>query len=435
MQKKKKAIVWFTTNLRVNDNILLQTACANHDQVIAVYCFDNELFSGNQYGFKKIEKYRAKFLIESVTELKKNLAKIDIPLFTYYGSLDKTISYLCELFQADSLYVQKEFTFEEVRAIEKVKLNLPEFTLLIPLYDQFLFHPEDVEFKIKDIPEVFSDFRRVTEKNTHVRGINSIQGTGTKIKFENNTQIPTLSDLGYDEFEIHKYSAFPFKGGERQALKRLNDYFFVTKMLSNYKKTRNGLLGINYSSKFSPWLANGSMSARTIFNNVKKFESEFGSNQSTYWLIFELIWRDYFKYLSLKHGNQLFAIKGFKNLSLNMTHDQDKLQSWIHGYTHEPFVNANMIELKQTGWMSNRGRQNVASFFSKELLLDWRIGAAYFECMLIDYDVHSNYANWQYVSGVGNDPRNRKFNIGLQANRYDPHGQFQRRWLQPTLFN
>ncbi|TCP25914.1 DNA photolyase-like FAD binding protein [Tenacibaculum skagerrakense] len=93
-----------------------------------------------------------------------------------------------------------------------------------------------------------------------------------------------------------------------------------------------------------------------------------------------------------------------------------------------------MIELKETGWMSNRGRQNVASYFAKELQLDWRIGASYFESMLIDYDVHSNYGNWKYVSGVGNDPRDRKFNIQLQADRYDKNGNYQRTWLQTTLF-
>ena len=93
-----------------------------------------------------------------------------------------------------------------------------------------------------------------------------------------------------------------------------------------------------------------------------------------------------------------------------------------------------MLELKHTGWMSNRGRQNVASFFSKNMLLDWRIGAAYFESLLIDFDVHSNYGNWMYVSGVGNDPRDRKFNVDLQAKRYDANNKFQNLWLQPSLF-
>ena len=93
-----------------------------------------------------------------------------------------------------------------------------------------------------------------------------------------------------------------------------------------------------------------------------------------------------------------------------------------------------MIELKETGWMSNRGRQNVASYFAKELLLDWRIGAAYFESLLLDYDVHSNYGNWMYVAGVGNDPRDRKFNTQLQAERYDSNHKFRNLWLEKTLF-
>ena len=84
--------------------------------------------------------------------------------------------------------------------------------------------------------------------------------------------------------------------------------------------------------------------------------------------------------------------------------------------------------------MSNRGRQNVASYLAKTLQMDWRWGAAYFEAMLIDYDVHSNYGNWMYNAGVGNDPRDRVFNLRLQADRYDGNGTFQSMWLQKQLF-
>ena len=84
--------------------------------------------------------------------------------------------------------------------------------------------------------------------------------------------------------------------------------------------------------------------------------------------------------------------------------------------------------------MSNRGRQNVASFLSKQMKIDWRWGAQYFESMLIDYDVHSNYGNWMYNAGVGNDPRDRVFNVRLQAERYDPNNKYQNLWLQNTLF-
>ena len=110
------------------------------------------------------------------------------------------------------------------------------------------------------------------------------------------------------------------------------------------------------------------------------------------------------------------------------------IQAWCNGKTKHEFINSNMNELNKSGWMSNRGRQNVASYFAKDLKINWIIGAAYFESMLIDYDVHSNYGNWMYVSGVGNDPRDRKFNVRLQAERYDSNGKYQRMWNQNTLF-
>lgn len=103
---------------------------------------------------------------------------------------------------------------------------------------------------------------------------------------------------------------------------------------------------------------------------------------------------------------------------------------WAEGQTGIPFVDANMRELNQTGFMSNRGRQNVASFLVNDLGIDWRWGASYFESMLIDYDACSNWGNWMYVAGVGNDPReNRYFNILKQAQNYDKKGEYIRHWI------
>ena len=434
MQLKKKAIVWFTNNLRVQDNTILYEACSNYENVIGIYCFNKKNINKTQFGFKKIEKFRAKFLIESIQNLSQNLKKINIPLFTFLADSEQVIPSFCLKHNATILFFQKETTQEEQETINAVIQKLPEKTVAFSLYDQFLFNPEAIPFSSEKIPEVFSNFRKIVEKKAAVEGIKIIKSKKKTNLIDNDTIIPSLEDLGFQEFENHSNTAFPFKGGESEALNRLDDYFFRTKKLGIYKKTRNGLLGTDYSSKFSPWLANGSISARIIYWEIKKYEQQFGNNQSTYWLIFELIWRDYFKFLSLKHKNNLFNIKGIKQISYNWKNDDKVIRSWINGKTSNAFVNANMLELKHTGWMSNRGRQNVASFFTKELLLDWRIGAAYFESMLIDYDVHSNYGNWQYVAGVGNDPRNRKFNIQLQAERYDPHGKYRSLWLEPTLF-
>ena len=288
---------------------------------------------------------------------------------------------------------------------------------------------------LESIPEVFTVFRKQCEKMSQVRpclGEPKIFDQENLLDIE--PQIPTLEDLGFKMYQTHPNSAFPFKGGSKAGKERIDQYFWETKKLSFYKQTRNGLLGRDYSSKFSGWLANGSLSPREIYWEVKAYEKQVKKNQSTYWMIFELLWRDYFKFISLKHGDQIFQLEGILGKSYKWHTNASSFNQWVQGETSESFVNANMIELKKTGWMSNRGRQNVASFFAKDMLMDWRMGAAYFEAMLIDYDVHSNYGNWMYVSGVGNDPRDRKFNVRGQAERYDEGGKFQRLWNQKSLF-
>ena len=436
MQQKQNntALVWFRNNLRVNDNNSLTKATENHDNVIAVFFFDPKFFNKDRFGFRKTEKFRAQFLLESIKNLEENLAKLNITLLTYFESPEERISQLCSEFSINTIYTQKEWTPEELLSNRGIQKSLVESIKIIEGFDQFLYHPEHVTSNFSKIPDVFTVFRKKIEKYVSVLP----EVKPTLMPLDNllsvSTKIPTIEDLGYSTFEASPKTAFPFKGGEDTALKRLHYYFFETKKVSFYKKTRNGLVGIDYSTKFSSWLANGSISPKTIYWNLKNFEEQHGKNQSTYWVIFELIWRDYFKYISLKYDAKIFKIGGILDRDYEWKNNQNTIQKWIDGETHDSFVNANMIELKETGWMSNRGRQNVASYFAKELLQDWRIGAAYFESMLIDYDVHSNYGNWMYVAGVGNDPRDRKFNVKLQADRYDNNHSFRNLWLQKTLF-
>ena len=435
MQKTKDNtnLVWFRNDLRTIDNAVLAEACKNGNRIIAVYCFDPKYFEINKHGFKITEKYRAKFLIETIIDLKQQLTNLNIDLLVYNDKPETIIPNICKYYSITDIYLQNDWTKDEVRTENSVKSKLNNVKFH-SIYNQFLYHPEDINFEISKTPHVFTVFRKKLEKYVAIREEATIVKLPNSNRLENSTQIPTLTDLGFEDFNTHPHSVFPFKGGEAEALKRLNDYFFNTKKLGFYKKTRNGLVGVDYSSKFSPWLANGSISARTIYWKVKQFENEHFKNESTYWLIFELIWRDYFKYISLKHGSQIFKREGILQKEYDWSTNQNQIKKWINGETPSDFVNANMIELKQTGWMSNRGRQNVASYFAKELKLDWRIGAAYFESLLIDYDVHSNYGNWMYVAGVGNDPRDRKFNVQLQADRYDENGTFRKIWLQPSLF-
>ena len=428
-------LVWFRNDLRVTDNTSLSLAC-HGEKVIAVYFFDPRHYGIGDFGFKKTEKYRAKFLLETVTELQQSLHELNISLLVFHDKPEDIMPKLVAEHRIENIYLQKEWTRDENRVFDAVIANVPALVNFEESYDQFLFHPEDVPYdNFQNIPQVFTQFRKKCEKYSKVRpeaGAPKPMPQENCIK--NTTKIPTLKNLGLSEFEVDSRTAFPFKGGERQGNNRIQGYFWETKKLASYKKTRNGLVGKDYSSKLSAWLANGSLSPRTIYWEVKKFEKQVKKNQDTYWLIFELIWRDYFKYVSLKHGDKIFHLGGILNKKYDWKTSKESQEKWISGNTGERFVNANMREIALTGWMSNRGRQNVASFWAKELEQDWRIGAAYFESMLIDYDVHSNWGNWMYQSGVGNDPRDRKFNIKRQADMYDKNGSFQNLWLQESLF-
>jgi len=426
-------LIWFRNDLRTIDNHSLYNACRENEKVIGIYCLDPRHFETTPFGFKKTEKFRTKFLLQTLHELQQNLLEKNIRLLVYYGYPEQLIPEIAAKYQIDTIYSQNEWTSEEISVEQEIR-NLITVNWKT-YYDQFLFHPDDVPFDDwEKIPEVFTDFRKQLEKKIRVRPTVSISAKPNSNLIEETTSIPSLEDLGHEDFKQPEKTAFPFRGGEIQAKKRIKEYFWDSNKLSVYKKTRNGLVGENYSSKLSAWLANGSISARTIYWEVQQYEKKIVKNEDTYWLIFELIWRDYFKYISLKHGNKLFKLSGILEKEYKWNQNPKALNQWINGNTPEHFVNANMIEIQKTGWMSNRGRQNVASYWAKEWEQDWRIGAAYFESLLIDYDVHSNYGNWIYNAGVGNDPRDRKFNIKRQAEMYDADGKFQKMWLIPELF-
>ncbi|MBE9130045.1 DASH family cryptochrome, partial [Coleofasciculus sp. LEGE 07081] len=243
-------------------------------------------------------------------------------------------------------------------------------------------------------------------------------------------KLPQLSDFELEPPVFDERAVLPFKGGETAALGRLNDYFWTQDCLKVYKETRNGMLGANYSSKFSPWLGRGCLSPRFIYERVQQYEQERVKNNSTYWLVFELIWRDFFRFICAKHGNRIFYLSGLQGVSIPWKEDWEGFALWQQGKTGFPFIDANMRELAATGFMSNRGRQNVASFLTKNLGINWQMGAEWFESLLIDYDVCSNWGNWNYTAGVGNDARGfRYFNIQKQSKDYDPHGKYVKHWL------
>ena len=428
----KTSIVWFKTDLRLSDNETLLKAISQSEQVLPLYCFDDSHFETTSYGFKKTGSFRTQFLLEALQDLDTNLRALGSGLVIVKGKPEVEIPKIAKQFGVQKVFAKREVAFEEKQTEKKVQDELFKLRCELETFStSTLYRAEDLPFSIKDIPDVFTVFRRKTEQDAVIR-----KPLEKPVKINSPAisilELPTLKDFDLKKIKIDARAAISFKGGETEALKRLNHYFYETKGLSTYKETRNGMVGADYSSKFSAWLALGCLSPRYIYEEVKKYEKQFGANESTYWLIFELLWRDFFRFMFKKYQTKFFLYSGIKSDKVNSKSLNQKLLSqWINGKTASDFINANMLELKLTGFMSNRGRQNVASYFCNELNMDWRLGASYFEEQLIDYDVCSNWGNWAYLAGVGNDPRaHRYFNIEKQAKEYDKNGMFRNLWLK-----
>ncbi|WP_420385524.1 DASH family cryptochrome [Roseivirga sp.] len=419
-----RAIYWFRSDLRLEDNEGFNRAVNGFDEVVPLYVLDKSWLEGSQLGIERMGVFRLKFLLESLQDLKEQLKAIGGDLHFIIGDTVEQIDQVRKQFNCDTLIAQKSAAWEE----EEQERALSEIINSEFVWGDTLYHLNDLPYLLEELPDVFTAFRKSVEKKAEVRSlveaplhVNIAEGVGT--------DIPGLDEMGYSAPVQDDRAVIQFQGGSGPALNRLNYYLWDKELLANYKQTRNGLIGGDYSSKFSPWLAHGCISARQIYWQVKKFEKYVRKNSSTYWLVFELIWRDYFHFVAKKYGAKIFQREGILGEDKIEWGDDRLFHLWRDGKTGEPFVDANMHEMNATGFMSNRGRQNVASYLMHNMRIDWRLGAAYFEKMLIDYDPCSNYGNWIYIAGVGNDPRGgREFNIQRQKDMYDPKGEYQELW-------
>ncbi|PHI20366.1 cryptochrome DASH [Lewinellaceae bacterium SD302] len=432
---RRAAIVWFRQDLRLHDNEALTEALEHAQEVLPVYIFDPRTFGAQtrKFGFPKTGSHRAKFILESVVELKKNLRSRGNDLLIRIGKPEEILRDLTLEVRASWVFCNRERTEEELKVQDAVEQQLWTIGREIRYSrGKMLYYTSDLPFPVTHTPDVFTNFRKEVEKITPVR---DPLPTPVRIPrlIEDNVDYgepPTLSDFGISEPVHDERAAIHFAGGESEGLARLNEYFFDTEAVANYKETRNGLIGKNYSTKFSAWLAQGCLSPKRIYHELKQFEDEVVSNDSTYWVFFELLWREFFRLQGKKYDEKIF-LKGGPKEAVNPRWHNDRrlLDKWIEGQTGIPFIDANMREIAATGFMSNRGRQNVASFLVKDLHLNWQMGAEYFESVLTDYDVTSNWCNWNYVAGIGSDPReDRYFNILSQAERYDPKGEYVKLW-------
>ncbi|MBU3605033.1 DASH family cryptochrome [Polynucleobacter sp. AP-Kaivos-20-H2] len=413
------AIYWFRNDLRLEDNPSFLQACKSVDHLLPVYIHQPSLEQDTAWGFPRIGEHRKVFLDQSLQELRSQLRDLGSDLFEMTGDVLDVFEKLKALIDVDIIYCEQIHAPEE---LEQVALLSSAGFKTNPLWQSSMLDPLDLPFSLQEMPDVFTQFRQQVEK----------QKLRFAIPVHAPKSIPSLPAIELTSIKVLGRnilsSGNKFWGGERSAHTHIQQYF-ERRLPDTYKQTRNELIGMNYSSKFSPWLAHGCCSAGSIAKKLADYEFCYGANDGTYWLWFELLWRDYFRFLHFKYGKKLYCSQGLSKVPSNQF-DSEKFYKWSSGNTGESLVDAGMCELKKTGYLSNRMRQVVASYWIYDMKGDWQAGCAWFESQLIDYDVYSNQGNWLYIAGKGTDPRGgRPFNVAKQTQDHDPDGIYRQMWL------
>ncbi len=451
-------IYWFRNDLRLHDNPALYQAVLRARQAQAplwlCYVHDPAQQAPTVWGFVRQGVHRQVFLRQTLNDLQQQVGGFGQQLFECEGAPAAVLPELAQRHGATQLYcedIAAPYEEDEVQALRRAGLEVHT------LWQSSLIDVADLPFEPHRVPEVFTAFRQALESAqvgprdpvspparpwppppapavaSSARGP---QALPAEYPLSGAMALPAAPSL--PPAASFPYTQTHCQGGETAALQHVQQYC-ERKLPHSYKATRNGLSGLDYSSKFSPWLATGALSPRTAMAAIYDFEDRHGGNDGTYWLWFELLWRDHFRWLHLRHGRRLYHARGLLpperkgaapvRTAQRTRHDPAQFQRWCEGRTGHALVDAAMRELRSTGYTSNRMRQVVASYLIHDLGCDWRAGAAWFESQLVDYDVYSNQGNWLYLAGCGTDPRGgRRFNPDKQAQDYDADGQFRALW-------
>jgi len=386
-------LYWFKNDLRLHDNEALYRAVDSGKKVLIMYCIDVEAYRYLDLGFRKADKVRHQFLLQCLTDLKEQLKALGGNLLVVQGNPVIEIPELIERYGISEILAEEEHADEELKMVGRVRDALPNSCALNFYWGRTLYHKDDIPYVIDEIPLVSKTYRIKTTKETEVRVCLPKISAIDFYELQEYGNLPNFETLVVNSSKGQSTEPF-VKGGEREALQRLQHYFYDTEQLTAYKWTRNKSMGMDYSSKFSPYLALGCISTRYIYHEVKKYEAQTKKKYGTWWFVFELVWRDFFIFRHMRVGSKLYSKKGFKGKKVEFENSKELFDIWCDGETGIPFVDAHMRQLNQSGYMSNRGRVNCSSFLIHDYKIDWRWGAAYFESKLIDYDVSVNWMNW-----------------------------------------
>ncbi|MBT1064474.1 DASH family cryptochrome [Bowmanella sp. Y26] len=417
----KHGLFIFNRDLRVQDNLALLAICKQVDSLDCIYVHNPAQASADAYGCQQLGQHSQRFLLQSLHQLDIELQLFGQHLKVLSGPLLSSIDNYLRHHQIDLVVQSAPYGTNEQRLADSLANKLSDLDIAYQqVWQHTLFSQVQLPFNLEALPAHFTPFRQKIEPlfpdvaNSHA--LISMPPPATNAS-------PLAAFLQDTKQHIQD-----FRGGNQAGIAHLEAYFGTDAPLT-YKQTRDQLDSWTSSSKLSPWLAWGCLSVRQVWQQILNYEQQKGANQSTYWLKFELLWREYFHWYLQRHQHKVFRFSGINGRAPLTTFHADYFAMWCAGNTPYPLVNAIMHQLNQTGYISNRARQIAASCWVNELQGDWRYGAAYFQQQLLDYDVAVNWGNWQYIAGVGADPRGgRRFDLEKQTRLYDPDGRYIRRW-------
>lgn len=414
------AIVWLRRDLRLQDNTALAEASRSSNNIAVVFVFDKQILNE----IKTPTDPRISFIFETITELNSELEKKGSQLIVQYGDPTRVIPSLVKKLGANSLYFNEDYELYAKKRDKEIDSILTKSGVTVQSFkDHVIFSGHDILKPNGQPYQMFTPYKKAWLKKLRARDIENKKSTYKFLdkkfasKYSKNI---SLDDLGFKH--VHQYYSFQ-QPGRKAGKKSLSNF---SKGLKRYHENRDFPYLNSGTSGLSVHLRFGTISVRECVRLSKTSKSE-GSQT---WLS-ELIWRDFYSMILDQYPYVEKECFKRQYNSIKWSRSSKLFHAWCEGMTGFPIIDAGMRQLNQTGWMHNRVRMITASFLTKDLLLNWKKGEAYFAEKLLDFDLASNNGGWQWCASTGCDaqPYFRIFNPSLQSKRFDPEGIYIRTWV------
>jgi deoxyribodipyrimidine photo-lyase len=410
---KERAIVWFRNDLRLHDNEALSDAISQCQNVIPVFVFDSRYFSDkSRFGCQKTGVHRAKFIIESVKNLKENLNAVGSDLIIRIGNTEEEVHKIANELKSNYIYCNRERTRDEIYVQDTLEEKLWSIGQELRYSrGKMLYYTADLPFPVTHTPDAFSHFKKEVERFIEVRQpipnptyINTILPENFHLG-----ELPSLRELGFED-----YSGSQFTGGESEALNRLES------VKINFQLKKQSLS--NEETVLSPWITQGCLSPKLVFHKFSDGIDYKNKNKDEHPIYNALLLRDFHRLMGKKHGCLFFNESGVSSkYTQERKFDLKIFSNWKEGETENELVNAIMHQLSNTGYISELCRRITAQYLIYDLNQPWLAGAYHFQEKLIDYDPCSNYGNWLEIAELGPDQRElKRLNFDQIIQKYDP---------------